>query len=450
MTRVPIRIRLTIAFAAATAVVLAAAAAFVYVRVGNDLNRALDVQLRGRAQDVAALVRRDGSLRATTGDLVEPGESFAELVAPGGRVLDATAPIGRTLLLSQAELARARRGPVVVDRPSVPGLDEPARLLATPVGRRVLVVGATRENRAEILSSMRTAFLVGGPVALLVAALAGYALAGAALRPIEAMRRRAAAISTSSLGERLPVPPADDEVARLGTTLNAMLARIEDGVARERQFVIDASHELRTPLALLTTELDLALARARTREELEGALRSAAESADRLARLANDLLVLARTDLPLDTQPTDVTDVLGAVAARFRPRAETEGRSLAVEGDDPLVLSVDRLRLEQALTNMVDNALRHGRGRITLTAATRNGVAELHVRDEGPGFPAAFLDRAFERFSRADEARSGDGSGLGLAIADTIARGHGGRAHAANLPGGGADIWLVLPLASET
>jgi signal transduction histidine kinase len=320
-------------------------------------------------------------------------------------------------------------------------------MLATPVGGRVLVVGATRENRAEILRSLLAAFLVGGPVALVLAALAGYALAGAALRPIEAMRRRAAEISTSSLGERLPVPPADDEIARLGTTLNEMLARIEAGVARERQFVIDASHELRTPLALLTTEVELALGHARNAEELEEALRSAAQSADRLARLANDLLVLARTDLPVDVRPTDVTDLLEAVAARFRARAETEGRPLAVVADEPLVLAVDGLRLEQALTNMVDNAFRHGRGRVTLTAAARNGVAELHVRDEGPGFPPGFLDRAFERFTRADEARSGDGSGLGLAIADAIARSHGGRAHVANRAGGGADAWLALPVA---
>jgi signal transduction histidine kinase len=319
-------------------------------------------------------------------------------------------------------------------------------MLATPVGGRVLVVGATRENRAEILRSLLTAFLVGGPVALLLAALAGYALAGAALRPIEAMRRRATEISTSSLGERLPVPPADDEIARLGTTLNDMLARIEDGVGRERQFVIDASHELRTPLALLTTELELALGRARTPAELEEVLRSAAESADRLARLANDLLLLARTDLPVDARPTDVTDLLEAVAARFRARAETEGRVLGVDADEPLVLVADRLRLEQALTNMVDNAFRHGRGRVTLAASAHDGVVELHVRDEGAGFPPEFLDRVFERFSRADDARSGDGSGLGLAIADAIARGHRGRAHAANRPGGGADTWLALPV----
>jgi signal transduction histidine kinase len=139
-------------------------------------------------------------------------------------------------------------------------------LLALPVvrsaRRQILVVGATRGDRAETLASLRDAFLIGGPLALLLTSLAGYALAGAALRPIEAMRRRAAEISSSSLDERLPVPEADDEVSRLGETLNEMLGRLEDGVLGERRFVADASHELRTPLTLLKTELELALAQA--------------------------------------------------------------------------------------------------------------------------------------------------------------------------------------------
>jgi heavy metal sensor kinase len=331
----------------------------------------------------------------------------------------------------------------------VPGLDEPARMLALTVDGRVLVVGATRENRAEILRSLLAAFLIGGPLALLLASLAGYALAGAALRPIEAMRRRAAEISTSSLAERLPVPPAQDEVSRLGTTLNEMLARLEDGVARERRFVADASHELRTPLALLKTELELALRRARSPEELEDAIRSAAGSTERLSRIAEDLLLIARAEqgrLPLKPEPTDVTDLVETVVQRFQPRAETEGRPLSVDADDAIVLSADRLRLEQALSNMLDNAFSHGDGPITLTARAHNGTAELHVLDEGRGFPPAFLEHAFERFSRGDEARAGEGSGLGLAIVQTIARAHHGAARAANRTEGGADISISLPL----
>jgi heavy metal sensor kinase len=450
MTRLRIRVRLTLVFAVAMAVVLSLAGWFVYARVASDLDRGLDDQLRSRAQDVSALVRRNGSLQSTGGTLIEHGESFAQLLAADGSVVDATTPVRATSLLTPAQLVEARANTVFFNRPAVPGLDEPARMLALPVlkdrRRLVLVVGATRENRAETLSSLRDAFLIGGPIALILASLAGYALAGAALRPIEAMRRRAADISASSLDDRLPVPAAKDEVSRLGETLNEMLERIGAGLARERRFVADASHELRTPLALLKTELELALRRARSREELEAAIRAAAQDTERLARIADDLLLLARADrgrVQLRREEVDVSDVLETVAARFQPRAELEQRLLSVAAGDPLVLKADRTLLEQALGNMVDNAFSHGDGDITLEARRRNGSAELHVRDEGAGFTSDVLDRAFERFSRGP-AESVDGAGLGLAIVDTIAAAHDGDAHAANANGGGADVWITL------
>ena len=437
---VPIRIRLTLVFSLAMLIALAGAGAFAYVRVGNDLASGLDQELRGRAQDLSALVRNGGSLRSTNGRLIESGETFAQLVAPGGRVVDATQALGTASLLTRGQLARAREGAVFVNRQSVPGLNEPARLLAVPLESRVLVAGTTRENRAETLNSLRDAFLIGGPVALLLASLAGYALAGSALRPIEAMRRRAAEISTTSLDERLPVAETRDEVSRLGETLNEMLARIEDGVLRERRFVADASHQLRTPLALLTTELELARRRDRSPDELRAALDAATESTARLSRLADDLLLLAQADedgVPLKAEATDLADLAQQVGERFGIRVRAE----------PLVVSADPLRLEQALSNMVDNALRHGGGDVTLSAARRSGDVELHVLDDGRGFPAGFVAHAFGRFSRADSS-SADGSGLGLAIVETIARAHGGEAHAENRPGGGADVWLALPLRS--
>jgi two-component system OmpR family sensor kinase len=217
-----------------------------------------------------------------------------------------------------------------------------------------------------------------------------------------------------------------------------MLSRIEGGVLRERRFVADASHQLRTPLALLTTELELALRGPRSPDQLRAALASAAESTARLSRLADDLLLLARADdgrVPLKVEETDMADLAEQVGARFGIRVEAE----------PLVVNADPLRLEQALTNMVDNAVRHGGGKVTLTVARRNGGVELHVLDEGAGFTKAFLGHAFERFSRDDPVRS-DGSGLGLAIVETIASAHGGEARAANRSGGGADVWLALPL----
>jgi heavy metal sensor kinase len=443
--RLPIRLRLTLVFTLAMAVVLAASAWFLYLRLGSDLAAGIDQSLRSRAQDVGALVRDDGSLRGTGSPLIESGESFAELTDADGKVLDSTDSLRGTRLLSTAEAARARRGPVFLDRPSVPGLNEPARLLAVPVRAGVLVVGTTRENRAETLGSLRSAFFIGGPVALLLTALGGYALAGAALRPMEAMRRRAQEISTSSLDERLPVPAAGDEVARLGETLNQMLARIEDGLARERRFVSDASHELRTPLALLKTELELALRRARSPEELRAAIESAAAETDRLARIVDDLLLLARSEqghLPLQRETVDPDVLLRTVAARFARIGQ-----LGIEAKDAPSLSADRIRLEQAVGNLVDNALRHGGRRVVLRAAGRNGSVELHVLDDGEGFPPAFIEHAFERFSRPDQARGGEGSGLGLAIVETVARAHGGSAHAANRKDGGADVWISLPLA---
>jgi two-component system OmpR family sensor kinase len=177
---------------------------------------------------------------------------------------------------------------------------------------------------------------------------------------------------------------------------------------------------------------------------LRTAIESAAEATDRLSRIADDLLLLARAErggLRLKTEPVDVMDVLGDVAGRFRT-----DRQISVAPGDALVVPADRLRLEQALTNLVDNALRHGRGAVTVSAVPQNGRAELHVVDEGPGFGDDFLPRAFERFTRGEKSREGEGSGLGLAIVATIARAHHGSARAANVPGGGADVWISLPL----
>jgi signal transduction histidine kinase len=265
------------------------------------------------------------------------------------------------------------------------------------------------------------------------------------------MRVRAQAISASTPSTRLPQPPGRDEIARLAETLNAMLGRLQAAVEHERRFVADASHELRTPLALLRTELELALRRPRTREALEDALRSASQETERLTRLAEDLLLIARSDageLPVRREPVPAAEVLEVVAQRFGGVAAERGRTLELVPPDGIVLDADPTRLEQALGNLVDNALAHGRGRILLSAEPRGELVALHVEDEGPGFPAGFLDDAFQRFSRPDQSRSGSGSGLGLSIVDLIAEAHGGSAGARNRAEGGADVWIAVPRES--
>ena len=442
MRRLPIRLRLTLAFALAMAVVLAATGAFLYFRLGSSLDETIDEGLQARAAELEPLVAA-GRLGSPPSD----EERFVQVIEPGGAVLNASAQVGGGAVLSRGEIDRATRRDFFLER-KVEGIDGRARLLATPVAlpenemKLVLVVGASLEERDEALAGLLGELFIIGPVALLLASLLGYATGTAALRPVEAMRSEASAISAAEPGRRLPVPAARDEVARLADTLNEMLGRLEGAIERERTFVADASHELRTPLALLKAELELALRRPRSQAELEEALRSAAAETDRLARLSEDLLVLARSDrgeLPLRRQPVDVSELLARVAERYG----ATGRAVEAEAPAGLVVDADAARLEQALGNVVDNALRHGSGPVRLTPAARDGFVELHVTDEGKGFPAEFLPRAFERFTRADAARTGGGAGLGLAIAAMIARAHGGSAHAVNRDGG-ADVWLSI------
>jgi two-component system OmpR family sensor kinase len=457
LRRVPIRLRVAGAFAVAMAIVLAATSWFLYVRLDSHLSLSLDRSLRLRSQDLTELVGDPGAplARANGAPFVEEGEAFAQLLDEQGHVLDATRPLRKRALLSASELRAALGGAIMADRDSVPGLDEPARLLARPVvdrGRRhVLVVGASRGDVAEALSGLRDELLIAGPIALALASVAGYMLAGLSLRPVESMRRRAEAISAETAGERLPVPQTGDEIERLAETLNEMLVRIEVALQRERDFVADAGHELRTPLALLRTELELALRHARSREELREAVRLSSEEVDRLAQLAEDLLLIARSDrgkLDLQLETFDASELLNSVTRRFEWRAQETGRLVRIVAGSAFQVRGDRLRLEQALANLVENALRHGGGDVRLSASPVNRVVELHVTDEGRGFPPQFLDRAFERFARADDARGGGSSGLGLSIVRVIAEAHGGTAHIANNDGGGADAWIALPSVS--
>ena len=460
MRSVPIRVRVAGAFALAMAIVLFGASWFVYSSLASHLITALDHDLRLRADDVSALVReRPGALAATENSrFIERGEAYAQLLDRHGRVLDAAPPLDRASLLSAAELDRALREPFFADRPRVPGLDEPSRFLATSIVRdgmpEVLVVGATLGDRTDTLSNLRNGLLVAGPLALLLATLAGYLLAGLALRPVEAMRARAASITADAPGERLPVPATGDELERLGMTLNSLLARLEAALEREREFVADAAHELRTPIAVLRTELELALRHGATVEELRQSLRASSEEAQRLAQLAEDLLLFARADggeLALRRERVEVDSLLAAVATRFEWRAGEARREIETSAAGGLVLEGDRMRLEQALGNLVDNALRHGEGTVRVTAVQEpDGRVGLHVRDEGRGFPPGLLPHAFERFSRADASRGGPGAGLGLAIVQAIAAAHGGIAVAANGEGGGADVCIVLPSVSAT
>lgn len=449
MSRIPIRWRLTVTFAAVMAVVIVGIGLLLYARFESELNRTIDDGVRARVDAIVTLVaqQRDATLNADGVQRLLAGEDgFVQIVRPTGVVVASTPQVRRVTLLSPAELARARQGVVMVTRHPLTNIAKRARIAAKPAagGRLVVVVAHSLKDREGANESFARALFIGGPLALLFAAAAGYGLAVAVLRPVESMRARAATISADEPGARLPLPRADDELGRLGSTLNDMLARVEAALAHERALTANASHELRTPLAILKGELELALRHERSHGELVDALRAAATETDRLASMADDLLVLARADsgngaLTLEARPVDLDELIARVAARFSSRAGALGREIEV-ACEPIRLRADPGRVEQAVSNLIDNALRHGSGRVRVITRLVDDRAEIHVADEGEGISDEFAPYAFERFRRGTQATDGAGAGLGLAIVDAVARAHDGSARA-----DGADVWISLP-----
>lgn len=439
-----IRTRLTLASAGLVAVILVAAGVFVYVRFEADLRETVDLGLRSRADALLS----SGNPSLTSAGLIESDEAFAQILSADGDVLESTPGVTAAAIrpgdvrVARFEDTNARTVEEVV----------PARVLLVPLDdRRVLVVGASLEDQEEALARLAALLLIGGPAALALVVIVVWLIVGAALRPVEAMRSEAAAISASEPDRRLPVGETDDELARLGRTLNEMLDRLQRALERERRFVDDASHELRTPLANLKAELDLSIRRARTPDELEAALRSAAEETDRLVRLAEDLLVLARAKggkLPVRREPVDAAALIRDIVATFEGRASERGLSLDDKAEDGMRADVDPLRMRQAIGNLIDNALRHAPrgGRVSVALARANDELTISVSDSGPGFSPEFLAEAFEPFTRDDAARSRSdgGAGLGLAIVRAIAEAHGGSAEARNTALG-AEVVLRFP-----
>jgi signal transduction histidine kinase len=436
--QLPIRVRLTIAFVGVMAAVLAAVGAFVYAQIRSDLDAQVDNALLSEAQDVETLVQV-GRVAAIN----KSGLGLAQVYDGAGRIVGSSLKVGRVRLLTAQEAVRATGRQQLIDRRTlsfgtvrvlgIPAVAPDGSVRAVAVADRLVL-------RDDELSDVRSLLLIAGPLALILASVAGYELARAALRPVERMREQAERITERQLAERLPGSGAADEIGALSRTLNAMLDRLEAAVSRERRLVSDAAHELRTPLTTLRAELDLALLGERDAHELHAAVESAAEEARRMSRLADDLLVLARADqgrLPLHRQPVAPVELLEAAAARARAGAHISGREIVVGGprSDGVLVPADPDRIAQTLDNLTTNALRYGAGTITLSVRRDNGLVELHVTDEGPGLPEELIGHPFERFARGSEARAREpGSGLGLALVEVVAMAHGGYARARNRP----------------
>jgi two-component system, OmpR family, sensor kinase len=461
VSRIPLRRRLVAGFVATMFVLLTCAGVFVYWRVQYALDRNLDTDLERAATALAPHVSAAGTLPANEANLATI-DGF-QVVDDSGKVLSHDGRLSTTPTLNRADLQAAAAAPVLRNTGEL-FLDshQALRLYAVPVttsgsggsgngaAPAVLVVALDREQHDEALRELVGQLTAAGLATLVLTAVVGDLLARAALRPVETYRRQAADIAAGAASLRLDVPTGrDDEITRLGHTLNDMLDALSRALDRERRFTNDASHELRTPLTRLTSRVQLTLRRPRTVAEHEKALVEIREDLTRLTALADELLTLgtaasdtqgaSRTTGP--AQPTDLSRVVRKVASvrsALAPSGSAYGAAgaVGVEAGGPVLLDIDGLRLERVVDNLLDNAALHGAPPVLLTVdrvevpgptGETTGVwARLTVRDSGPGMPPDLLATATERFARAPEARSRKGSGLGLALVATLVEAAGG------------------------
>jgi signal transduction histidine kinase len=457
----PIRVRLAVACTMLVLVVVAVGGVVFAQVLGTDLVHALDQELRLRAADVAAELHAGATPSTVAGTVAGPQDIYVQEVGADGRVLASSGVALASQLLSLPQLRAAATSGVPVEHDvnqTTAGGGRPDRLRlvvvrATTATAGFVVVGATLDPVDDAVSNVTRELLISGAVATLLAAMGAWTLAGAALRPVERLRSEVARISDGDGTSRLQIPATGDELAALATTMNELLARLQAALARERQLVADTAHELRTPLAILRTELELAGRRERSREELAAAVTSAAQETDRLVRLSEDLLFLARTDegVPvLRLEPLQLREVLDEAVAAHAARAATAGVTIGTRAPDDLMVVLDEARIRQAVENMIDNAVRVAPAgtTVSIAAESEDSMVVISVSDSGPGFAPEFIAHAFERFRRADAARARDGAsaGLGLAIVHAIAQAHRGRAEARNRPEGGATVSLAVPV----
>lgn len=417
-----------------------AAAGWLLVQVfASRLLRDLDVALEEEATTVAALLQKPASAEVMSALLAgvaaetDIGVGKRIAVRRGDTVVGEAPPGAAAQLAGATDLrtARAVAGP--------------------PDDRLTVVVGVPAAAALHATQRLTVLLAIGIPGGLLLIAAGLWVITGRALRPLEETSRALDAIGVGDLAVRLAGRGRDDEVGRMVAAINRMLERLAQSVAEMQRFTADAAHELRTPLAVLRTGLEVALRRDRPAAEYRAALAEALEESERLARLAEDLLTLARLEaLPARAAatPIDLGEMLHELGDAWTGQVAQGDVAVDVTAPPGLVVQGRAADLYRLFGNLIDNAVHHSPrpGRITLQAAARDGAARIVVADSGAGVAAHDLPHVFERFYRA-AGENVPGSGLGLSIARAIARAHGGEVALANRPGGGCAAEVVLPLA---
>ncbi|PKN66840.1 MAG: two-component sensor histidine kinase [Deltaproteobacteria bacterium HGW-Deltaproteobacteria-15] len=457
-----IRARLTLWYSSLLALTLLLLGGVCYGLLSYSLARDVDASLNSVARALEERSHGRGSFPPSEVDEVfrrffgfSPWERYFGMFDPGGRMDSGSGK----LRLSPKARKNAAEGRFTFE--TIEGIAEyPVRILTRPVirgGRLVnlIQVGMSLQNTESTKRTFLFTLAAVFPVALLLAGGGGWLLARRALSPVDRMAEAARKISVENLAERLSDPGKGDELSRLARTLNEMLDRLENSFHQVRRFSADASHELQTPLTILKGEMEVALRMERSPEEYRRILESGLEEIDRISRLVDGLLLLARSEaraLKMDLQPVDLLHLVQEVHGHYKEPANSRNVTLALGPLSPLSAQGDKGHLRRALVNLVDNAIKYtpDGGRVTLSLEQRDGRACLIVEDTGIGIPEEEQSRIFERFYRSQAALSmGEGGhGLGLCIARSIVETHGGRIEIDSAPGRGSTFALLLPLVT--
>ena len=460
--RLPIRVRLTAWYVLFLVAILVALGAFIVVKLRSDLASAIDRDIRASAGAIGQSYHNEGlsGFNETSALALRRSGSVAQVLDPHGHVIASYGgDIAQDPMLESPLRigAFARAGKLLTVNLGDSGL--PFRVVATPVDRHgnveLVVVGESLQDVNEAVRKIVVLLLIAGPIALAAAAIAGWLLVRNALIPVDRMRKKAEQIGIDRLHERLTAPNPSDEIGQLAATLNAMLDRLEAGVVARRRLVADASHELRTPLAAMRAELDVSILDEQRTPAERAALQSVREDVDRMSRTVDNMMTLALADegrLELRREPVDLDQVVRTAIEPLLALAAAKGVELRVGGEAGTVTG-DSGRLAQALTNLVENAIKFTPAGGAIDVRLWREVREVGVtvRDNGIGIPADAVEHVFDRFYRADPSRSraSGGSGLGLAICYEVASSHGGRVWVQSDEGTGSAFSIALPAIAQ-
>ncbi len=462
----PLRVRLTLWYGTALALILLTFSLILYTVTARTLRDQVDESLEETATAAVRSLEERGFLPLLDEEELLSQfpelariDKFFQIFSPSGTITIRSPNIRQhDVPLSRHALEVAFTGRTIFESAKYPN-EPPLRMVSVPIIYRgsllyIVQVGTTLEGVEETLRRFLIVLLIMAPLAVAVALIGGWFLAGRALRPVDSITLAAQRIAAGDLTQRLTTPRSSDEIGRLTDTFNNMIARLETSFSQIRQFSSDASHELRTPLTVMKGETELVLRRTRPVEDYVAVLESNLEEIDRMSRIVDELLFLSRADLgqiKMEFQPVNLETLVEDIQRQACLLGQERNVEVMLGTISPAVVLGDELRLRELILNIVDNAVKYSYpgGTVRIDLRVEGRTVRLAVMDRGIGIPPEYHRQIFDRFFRTDEARAHTkkGTGLGLSICAWIAETHHGRIEVQSEVGKGSTFTILLPLA---